>query len=269
MSEASQPPMVWRLCGNQIKLWRTGANITRKELGKEAGYEYETVSSMEMGRRRPTQRLLEVADQMCGAGGKLVASHAYLGSERFAVRSLEFMAIEDEAIALSSYQPLLIPGLLQTEEYARELISNRCPPVEDEMVQVRVAGRLARQQLLKKTAVTFAFIIYEAALHTKVGGREVMRRQLHHLLNVGEQRNVTIRVLPAGLGASPGLAGPLVLVETSLFMHYAYEEGHEAGVLHESPEKVSLLAKRYAKICAQALNTEESAQFISKVANEL
>jgi transcriptional regulator with XRE-family HTH domain len=195
----SQPPTAWRYCGSQIKLWRAEAGVSREALAREANYDYEYVKSMENGRRRPTLRLLQVADQLCGAGGKLTAAQEYLKPESFPVRSQEFMAIEAEAIALSWYQPLLIPGLLQTEEYARVLISGSCPPLDDETVEERVAARLRRQEALtRRTGVMFGFVIYEAALRTLVGGPEVMGRQLQHLLDVGELRNVSIQVLPVG-----------------------------------------------------------------------
>ncbi|MGW1196289.1 helix-turn-helix domain-containing protein [Streptomyces sp. NPDC002536] len=269
MSETSQPPMVWRLCGNQIKLWRTGANITRKELGKEAGYEYETVSSMEMGRRRPTQRLLEVADRLCGANGKLVAAQPYLEAERVLVRTDEYMDIEAEAIALHWYEVLLVPGLLQTEEYARVLMASYCPPVDDSIVEKRVVARLERQELLKKTSTLFSFVIHEAALRGLVGGPDVMKGQLNHLLDAGELRNVSIQVLPIGQGASPGISGPFTVLETSDHIHHCYGEGQVSSMLHADPDRVSVLMKRYAAIRMHALNEAESAQLIKRVAEEL
>ncbi|WKU49239.1 helix-turn-helix transcriptional regulator [Streptomyces sp. VNUA116] len=261
--------MAWRLCGNQVKLWRTDAGVTREELGREAGYGEETVKSMEQGRRRPTPQLLQVADEMCGARGKLIATGDYLQPERFAHRVREFIQAEAEAIAVHSYQSLLIPGLLQTEEHARALMSQHCPPVDEQTVEERLAGRLSRQELLKKTAVMFTFVIYEAALRTGVGGPQGMKRQLLHLLAVGKQRNVTIQVLPAGRGVHPGLNGPFVLMETPHYDYCAFEEGQNTGLLYSEPEKISLLARRHAILRAEALDTEASAEFISKLAEEL
>lgn len=268
--ETSQPPMAWRYCGNQIKLWRTQAGIAREELGKEAGYEYESVKSMEQGRRKPQLRLLEVADQMCGARGLLLAAQDYLKPDKFPARMQEFLQAEAEAISVHSYQTLLIPGLLQTEDYARALIGNRCPPLDDETIEERVAGRLERQEGLRlRPAALFSFVIYEAALRTMVGGAEVMKRQLHQLLEFSELRNVSIQVLPADGGVNPGLGGPLVLLETAEHERYAYVEGQETGALHTAPEKISLLSQRHGMIRMQALSLEESARFISKVAEEL
>ncbi|WP_411577387.1 Scr1 family TA system antitoxin-like transcriptional regulator [Streptomyces sp. HUAS TT20] len=124
----SQPPIAWRYCGSQIKMWRAEAGIGREALAKEVGYDYEYVKSTENGHRRPTLRLLQIADQVCGAGGKLVAAQEYLKPEPFPARSQEFMAIEAEAISFSCYEPLLIPGLLQTEEYARARARHGAPP---------------------------------------------------------------------------------------------------------------------------------------------
>lgn len=267
--ETSQPPMAWRLCGNQVKLWRMDAGVSREALSQEAGYGYESVKSMEQGRRRPSQRLLEVADEMCGARGKLLAAREYLQPEKFVPRVREYMAAEAEATAVHWYETVLIPGLLQTEEYARVLMSQHCPPVSDEMIDERVAARMERQELLRKTTVLFSFVLYEAALHALVGGREVMRAQLHHLLEVGEARNVSLQVLPARQGVYAGLGGPFVLLENAELERRAFEEGQETGVLHTDPERISNLTKRHAMIRMQALSTEESARFIGKVAEEL
>ncbi|MDH6575729.1 helix-turn-helix transcriptional regulator [Kitasatospora sp. MAP5-34] len=270
MSEASQPPMAWRYCGNQIKLWRTQAGVTREELGKAANYEPESVKSMEQGRRRPTLRLLEVADEMCDARGLLVAAAEFLRPERFPSYSQDFTDAESKAIALHWYETLLIPGLLQTEEYARTLISSSCPPLDDETVAERVAGRLQRQERLKRCPTAlFGFVIYEAALHSLVGGASAMKRQLHHLLEIGKLRNVAIQVLPVGREAYPGLSGSLVLLETVDHDQFAYVEGQETGVLYADPVKVSALTQRHGMIRMQALSVQESAQFIRKVAEEL
>ncbi|WKK21462.1 helix-turn-helix transcriptional regulator [Streptomyces olivoreticuli] len=269
MGELSQPPMAWRLSGNQVKLWRTEANISREELAEEAGYGPETIKSMEQGRRRPTQRLLEIADEMCGAKGKLVAVHPYLEPDRALVRTDEYMAIEAEAIAIDWYEVLLIPGLLQTEDYARVLMASHCPPVEDETVEVRVTGRLERQGLLEKTTTLFNFVIHEVALRGMVGGPEVMKRQLNHLAEMGKLRNVSIQVLPVGQGAIPGINGPFTLLEMSDHRRYCYGEGQVSSMLHADPDRVSVLMKRYATIRMHALNDVDSDQLMRRMAEEL
>lgn len=266
----TQPPLAWRYCGNQLKRWRLQADVSREDLAQEAGYSYEAVKSMEQGRRKPTRRVLEIADDMCEAGGKLRAATEYLEPEKYPARTHEFMQAEASAIALHSYQPLLVPGLLQTEEYARALLHAYCPPLDDETIGERLAARMQRQEMLAgKPTVLFNFVIYEAALRTMVGGRDAMHRQLHHLLKLGEYRNVSIQVLPAHTGAHAGLDGALVLLETDEHARYAYEEGHEVRCLSTAPDTLQVLTERHGMIRMQALNAAESALFIGEVADNL
>ncbi|MEU6549626.1 helix-turn-helix transcriptional regulator [Streptomyces sp. NPDC046915] len=267
-AETQQAQPNWRYCGGQIKLWREEAGISRQTLADEAGYEY--VKSMECGRRRPTLRLLQVADQMCGARGKLAAAHEFLKPEPFPARSQEYMAIEAEAIAVQWYEPMLVPGLSQTLEYARALISSNCPPLDDETVEERVAARLQRQEkLTRKPPTHFSFVIHEAALRSAVGGQDVMHRQCHHLLEVGKQRHLSIQVLPFSTAPTAALSGPMVLAETVDHERYAFVDGQSTGALYSDGDKLSTLTQRYGMIRMQALSVEESDRFIRRVAGEL
>lgn len=268
--ESQQAQQNWRYCGGQIKLWREGAGVSRQSLADEANYDYEYVKSMENGRRRPTLRLLQAADQLCGARGKLLAGHEFLKPEPFPERTQEYVQVEAEAIAIQWYEVALIPGLLQTKEYARELIGNSCPPVDEETVEERVAARMKRQEkLTSKPPALFSFVLYEACLRAMVGDRQVMRRQLEHLLEIGELRNVAIQVLPFSRVAYPALSGPIVLVETNEHERYAFVDGQETGALYGDGDKLSSLTQRHGMIRMQALSVEESVRFIRKVADEL
>ncbi|RFC74803.1 helix-turn-helix transcriptional regulator [Streptomyces sp. AcE210] len=267
---STETNLAWRYCGSQIKLWRTEAGVDRETLAKEAGYGCEYVKSMETGRRKPTLRLLQIADQLCGAGGKIVAAQEYLKPEPHPQRSQEYMALEKDAIALSYYQPLLIPGLLQAPEYARALIGASSPPLDDETVEERVAGRLNLQEALTtRRGVMFTFVMFEAALRSNVGGRDVMQAQLQHLLKVGKLRNVSIQVLPFGRAYGVALNGAIALLETADHEHYAYVEGPETSTLYADPDKVSALTRSHGMIRVHALSPEDSAEFIRKVADEL
>ncbi|MEV4438747.1 helix-turn-helix transcriptional regulator [Streptomyces sp. NPDC049577] len=265
--ETSQPPMAWRYCGNQIKLWRTDAGVSREDLAQEAGYGLETVKSMEQGRRRPTVRLLQIADEMCGARGKLLAGLDYLKPEPFPQRVQDYMRYEADAVAFSGYHPLAFPGLLQTEETMRTMFEARWPPVDDDMVQERVEARLARQAMLQKQTTSFSFVIQEAVLRHRIGEREEHRRQLLHLLKVGEQRNVMVQVMETG-GWHSGLNGAFILLDMPESERLAYVEAQGTSALYATPEKVSEMAQLYSVVAAQALRPRESARLISKLAEE-
>ncbi|MFI9720598.1 helix-turn-helix domain-containing protein [Streptomyces sp. NPDC052396] len=269
MSELSEPPMAWRLCGNQVRVWRTAANVTREQLADEAGYGPEMIKSMELGRRRPTLRFLEVADEMLGAQGKLRATYPYLEPERFASRSREYMALEAEAVAVHWYEALLVPGLLQTEGYARALMEGHLPLVDQETVESRLAARVQRTELLKKTTTAFSFVLHEAALRSGVGEAEVMKEQLCRLIELGNLRNVAIQVLPMNRGVNPGLNGQFIVLETEDRRLHGYHEAQSASMLHADPARVNDLMKCHATIRMHALNAADSSQLIRRVASEL
>ncbi|MEV6670532.1 helix-turn-helix transcriptional regulator [Streptomyces sp. NPDC051162] len=269
MRGIANPPVSWRYCGDQLKSWRAIAGVSREDLAMESNYGVETIKSMEQGRRKPTRRVLEVADQMCGAQGLLLAACPYLQPEPVVPRVSEFIAAEAEAIAVHCFELVLIPGLLQAEDYARALFWGTCPPVDDEAIEERVKSRLERGELLNQPTKLFNFVIYEAALRTMAGGPEAMRKQLQHLLDAGQRRNVFIQVLPLSAGVHPGLNGSFALLENTEHERVAYAEGQEVAELHGDAEKVSNLANRFAMLRMEALGTEESRQFIKKLKEEL
>lgn len=264
-----QSPTAWKYCGNQFKMWRQEAGVSREAVGEESNYSPDTITSFERGVRRPTARLLAVGDELFGARGKLKAAAQYLEPERFPPRTQDFMDCEADAIALQWYETLLVPGLLQTEAYVRALLGAHYPPLDDETIESRVTARLERQQLLvRKPTAYYGFVFEEIALRRPVGGAAAMQGQCRRLLELGRLRNVSVQVLPTDRGAHAGLNGPMVLIETPEREHYAYEEGQAVSVLHSRSEELSNLTQRFGMIRTQALSTEESARFIGRVADE-
>ncbi|MGW2374998.1 MULTISPECIES: helix-turn-helix domain-containing protein [Kitasatospora] len=270
MSTPKQNPMSWKYCGDQVKRWRERAGVTREQLSQASHYDIESVRSMEAGRRKPSLKLLQVADELCDAKGMIVGAADYLAPEKFSSYSRGYTEAEREAIAFHAYSALLIPGLLQTKEYAQELISRTYPPLGDEAVATRVSGRMQRQERLTGSpTVMFGFVINEAAFRAVVGTKGVMKRQLDHLLDVGELRNISIQVLPLDRAAYAALDGPVILLETPEHEQLAYVEGQKTGILYSDPAQVNTLSQRHGMIRMQALSIEESRVFIRKVAEEL
>lgn len=260
------PPAAWRYSGNQLKRWRTKANVTREQLAAASNYAPDTIKAMEQGVRMPTPRVLDVADGMCGADGMLSAATGYLQREKFPARLQEYVEREKEAISRWSYDATYIPGLLQTKEYTRALIENRYPPLDEETVEERITGRMERQAILteRKPPVALSFTIYEAALRSPL----VDSAQLHHLLQVSRLRNVVIQVLPFGQAIPAALLGPMVLLETHDHERFAYAEGQLGSQLTADPDIVSRTTERLSMIRAEALSPAESARFIERMVDQ-
>lgn len=261
--------MAWRYCGNQLKLWRTDAGVTREVLGEIARYSADTVKAMEQGVRMPTRQLLEAADELCGARGKLLAAGPYLSREKFPAQSQAFVEYEAAARSISWYESTLVPGLMQTEAAVRALLSAHRPPLDDGTIEERVSARLERQNVLcRMPLVECSFVIYEAALRCPVGGPDAHRKQLLHLCDVATMNNVSVQVLPFSRGAHPGLNGALVLLETRDDERVGYVEGQAMGGVTTSPHEVGTLAQRYGTIRMQALSAEESVLFLKRMVDE-
>ncbi|MGC9497588.1 helix-turn-helix domain-containing protein [Streptomyces sp. WG7] len=262
----SHSPVMWRFSGNQMKRWRTKANVSREQLAEAANYSPDTIKSMEQGVRMPTPRVLDVADELCGAEGLLSAAKDYLQREKFPKRAQNFMEREREAISYWSYEVALIPGLLQTGGYARALIEGYVPPLEEQTLEHRITGRLERQAMLtdRKVPVAFAFVVYEAALRSPLVDSE----QLRHLVKASELRNVVLQVLPFERSIPSALMGPMVVLETSDHERSVYTECVFISDLTADSAIVRRVTERLTLIRAQALSPAESAHFIERMAND-
>ncbi|MEV8339900.1 DUF5753 domain-containing protein [Streptomyces niveus] len=261
-----QPPGTWRYCGNQLLRWRTQSGMSREELAAATNYAAATIKAMEQGVRMPTPRLLDQADDLLQANGKLSAAKDYLKREKFPARAQDFMDREAEAISLWSYEVALIPGLLQTEAYARALIGNHCPPLDDETVEERVRARLERHSLLtRKSPVALSFVLYEAVLR----GPHADKQQLLNILAAGRLGNVSVQVLPFSRAVPAALLGPMVLLETRDHERLAFTEGPSVSQLTDDPDVVSSHTERLSMLRAVALSPTESARFIERMVEEL
>ncbi|GAA2715647.1 MULTISPECIES: helix-turn-helix transcriptional regulator [Streptomyces] len=267
MTLESQPPIGWRYCGDQLKRWRQRAGISREELAKEACVGVELIKSIEQGRRRASLRILQIADQLCGAGGLLEAAHQYLQPEPRRPAAQDFFRYEEEATALSSFEPTLIPGLLQTERTARALFGKAWPPVDDETIDERVAIRLRRQRVLDKQSTAFSFVIGEEPLRKPLADVDTHREQLRYLLDIGARRNVNVQVMPTDEFME--LKSSFVLLELAGLERIGYQEGSFAGVLVTDLERIRYMAHGLSLIHQASLSLDDSTRFIVNLMRQL
>ncbi len=262
-------PAIWIGYGKLAKLFRERARLTQEQLAAEIGYSPEQVASIEQGRRPAKIAFTEAAERVLNAQGVLRTLQDDVDLAKLPAFFRDFASIEAEAVSRFSYDPLLIPGLLQTEEYARALFAGHCPPLADDIMERHVEARISRQRLLTKTPmVELSFIIGESALLNALGGEAVMRRQLRRLVEVGDLRNVEIQVMPATSGWHPGLNGPMVLLESVRHRRIGYVECQEVGSFVSDRAMVTAFGLRYGKLRSQALNTEESSRYIKRLSGE-
>ncbi|MFC8450442.1 helix-turn-helix domain-containing protein [Kitasatospora sp. NPDC057223] len=264
-----------RAIGKQVKLLREQAGLTQKELGDRLGYGEDQISSLERGRRTPQPEFLEAADEFLGAGGLLKVTRDDLTRARAKSRVKhpawfrDYARLEADALEINFYSTLTVPGLLQTEDYARTTFTVRQPLLDESTIEQRVAARLARQEILTRwPAPMVCAVIEESVLHRLIGGPFVQRGQLEHLLHLGSLRSTTIQVLPLACEDHAGMDGPFILLSPRARQQVAYVEVQNVSRLITDPEEVRILAARYGSIRGQALTPRESLALIEKTLGE-
>lgn len=263
-------PGVWVAYGKLLKLARKKAGVTQEQLAEATGYSLEQTASIEQGRRPAKAAFTEAAERFLDAGGVLAAVQEEVDFAKLPAFFRDFALLELDAVSHYSYEPLLVPGLLQTAAYARALFEAYCPKMSEELVEQNVEARLGRQKLLTKTpGVEFSFVIGETALRNRIGGGDVMREQLRRLLDLRTTGNVVIQVMPNLSGYHTGLEGPFVLLETAeQHRRFGYIESQTLGFVISDATWVSTLGLRYGRLRSKALQIDESAAFIEQLLEE-
>ncbi|MFE6692081.1 Scr1 family TA system antitoxin-like transcriptional regulator [Streptomyces sp. NPDC057743] len=262
-------PVALRVFGKQLKLFRELASLSREEFGRQLGYASHTIKAYELAQRIPEPETVKRADELLGARGVLRETIPLLEEVRYPKFFRDLPKLEKECTKRYSYDPHCVPGLLQTEEYARAVIGWYIPAfTEDELARL-VSARLDRQAMLTRNdRPAVHFVVEQAALERPMGGAKVHREQLQKLLEWVQLRNVSVQVMPTNV-AHPGLDGAMTLLEMPDQRTVVYVEGQAHGVLVSDREKVSRMAQRYDMIRTQALDLDESLQFIRKLAGEV
>ncbi|MEO3889678.1 DUF5753 domain-containing protein [Nonomuraea sp. B5E05] len=171
---------------------------------------------------------------------------------------------EEQAQSLRTWQPLVVPGLLQTAEYAQALLE-RESGFDREQIETLVAGRLARQKILTRTnPPRYLVVLDEGVLSRPIGGPETMREQLARLVQAAQAPHITIQICP--LGASPGLSGGIVIAQApNGSRHTVYLETAAEPVVTSNPEVVAVVTMKMDAIRAESLPQSASVEFIQQM----
>lgn len=274
-AESDGTAHLFRALGKQIKVLRERAGLSQKDLGTATHCGEDLISAMERGVRTPQPDFLGRADHVLDGGGVLRAAVEEVREALSRTRTRhpdwfrDFARVEADSVALHEYSNQAIPGLLQTEEYARAVFTKRRPLLDEQTVEKRVADRLARQQIFERwPAPTFSFVVEEAVLQRPLGGRTVHIGQLHKLSQIGRMRTVELQVMPIDRDEHPSMDGPFTLLTPKGRSEAAYTEIQGHARLITDPDEVRLFNERYGIMRAQALTPRESLTLIEKMLGE-
>ncbi|MEU9577318.1 helix-turn-helix domain-containing protein [Streptomyces chilikensis] len=280
MASSVNPTVRRRRLGQELRRLREQKGMTAEEVAERLLVSQSKISRLENGRRSISQRdvrdlcgVYEVEDQRIVESLMQMAKdsrqqgwwHSF-GDIPYSV----YIGLETDAASLRVYDPQVVPGLLQTRQYAESLITGALPETAAADVEKRVQVRLRRQQRInaQENPLRLWTVLDEAALKRVVGNRAVMREQLEHLVEQAQMPHVTVQVIPFELGAHPGLNGQYAILEfpDASDSSVVYIEGVTSDLYLEKPNDVQKYSVMYEHLRAQALNVEQSRQFIEDIA---
>src|SRR5262249_45912816 len=183
-----------------------------------------------------------------------------------------YISFESEARSVRNYESLFVPGLLQTEDYTRAVVTPSLPSASESEVQQRVEARTQRQQsTTKDDPLKLWVIVDEAVLHREVGGPQVMAEQLHHLADTARQPHITLQVLPFKVGAHPGMHGAFVIMDfpDPADPELVYIENMAGALYLEKEADVRRYTEMFDQLRAAALNPTDSRQMVERLADEI
>ncbi|MDT0309581.1 helix-turn-helix transcriptional regulator [Streptomyces sp. DSM 44917] len=263
---AEELPSALRLTfGKQCRLLRDSLHLSREQVGDSCGVSASMVGAVERAERIPDSQLIKSLDRALKANGLLASAIEGMSVEKYRTFFRDFVVLERQCFLLNAYAPLAIPGLLQTRDYARAIFRMSTAGLTDEQVEKEVEARIERQQVFQRDPrPLLTFVIEQSVLERPIGGREVMREQLEHLLFCARLHFVTVQIMPTARPEHAGLNGYMSLVTTKEHRHVAYLEFPGGSQLISERKRVATLDERYGMLRAQALSPEESAELIEK-----
>lgn len=246
---------------------RLAAGLTQVELGKKTHVVSTRITQIERASgAKPTKSLARALDTVLGADELLIDLWPYVYREAFPDWSQAFMERSARAVAIREYAAHLVPGLLQTPDYARAVLSVGLSLTSDEQLDDRVAARLRRQERLASPDHPALWLILdEAVLRRPVGGRTVMREQLIRLMEAAAEPHITVQVLPFDQGEHDVMGGSLTVLTSPDDSEVAYTEGAHYGQLIEEPDDVKRFALSYDRLRAASLPPLMSLDMIRSV----
>ncbi|MCO6006843.1 helix-turn-helix transcriptional regulator [Actinoallomurus purpureus] len=247
------------LFGSELRFLRERAALSQDQVGAKANYSGSHIGSIERAEDMPLRDFAVKMDKVLNGNGILPRLWDGLLKRSVHPPWFDWPIHEAAADLLRSFHLAVVDGLLQTEAYARVLLHG------DEQA---VRARMARQELLRRTEPDPPYLVSvldESVLWRDIGGPEVMREQLQHLVSVVSER-ISVHVLPCGLHR--GINGSFILATLEDRREVAYEEAAARGITTGEPKVLATLTERFESIRSRALPVDQSLDLIMRTAKQ-
>ncbi|MET8217092.1 helix-turn-helix domain-containing protein [Streptomyces hirsutus] len=256
--------------GSELRRVREAAGLSQDQLGERVFCSGTYIGQFESATRRPQPDLSRLLDDVLGTGEYFQRLCELARKSKHADYFADAAELETRAKTISEYAPMLVPGLLQTEGYARALTRATLPYAPPDEVESYVQTRLERAQLLDSSSAPEVWVlIHEAALRIPVDGAGVMSQQLKQLAELGRSHpRVIVQVLPFAEGHHPLMYGTVILMAFIDAPGVVYTEGAHNGQLVEDPTLVAKYQRSYDLVRAAALSPKASLALVESAAKD-
>ena len=281
MAPVPSPTIRARRLRRELRRLREAAGLTAESVAAQLGWHRSKMIRVELGHSRVTQRdvgdllkIYQASDEDSQVLTVLARQARQKGwwNAYGDVLPDDYVGFEAEAAVISSFESLYVPGLLQTEEYARAIIQAGRTTADPDEVDRRVAARTARKALLSRDVPPRLWIVLdEAAVRRVVGGPRVMRGQIARLLEACAHPAIEIQILPFVAGAHAAMGGPFTILDYAdpkLDPTIVYVDNDATTALLEEEEQVARHRLVFDHLRAKALDPDKSGDFLTRVAEE-
>ncbi|MET9600298.1 helix-turn-helix transcriptional regulator [Streptomyces sp. NPDC006459] len=247
------------LYGAKLRKLRLRAGLTQRQLGDKVPIAHSRIAQFELGNEVPPEDVNRHLDELLGADGDLVDLWSHVKPTPHPQYARRFMDLEPKAVKMLKFLSQTVPGLLQTEAYARAQMRIGNPRESDARIEERVRARLGRQSILHRDHPPLLWcILDEAVLRRPIGGPLVMAEQLSQLLAWAQTPHVVLQVLPFAAGGHPTMAGSLTVMSFKRGPDMVYVEGSRTGEFVREADELAHYAHTYDLLQAGALPPDES-----------
>lgn len=251
----------------ELKIARARAGLSQEQLAEKIAYSSSLVAMVEACRRVPSRDFAQRCDEALVAGGVLTRLHPLVAGAAYPSWFRPFVELETAAVSLRSWEPVLVPGLLQTAGYARAVLRAARPTDPDEQISQQVNARIERQAVLEREEPPLLWVVVdEAVLRRPVGGRKVMYDQVTHLLNAARQPKIIIQVIPWEVGANAAMTGAFVIAGFRDAPDSVYMDTATTGLVADQPDVVGACEFAFDTLRAEAVSPNSSFEIMMKVA---
>ena len=254
----------------QLRAWRQRLGWSQVELAEKLLCSDSLVSGVETLGKTPTLDFARRLDEAFGLPGTFVVLHELISREAWPSYFAPVIDFENRAVRIHEWELRVIPGLLQTERYARAVISAGKPRLGADALDRSVSARIERQRILARDDPPMLWVVlHEGTLRHLVGGRAVMAEQVGKLIAVAALPDVMVQVLPFTASDHPGTDGPVSVFDFADAASVAYTECKGGGMIVESPGQVAELMTTVNLIRAVALPPRESMNLLVQIRSEI